>query len=105
MELLSYWKREAARERREFEKLNPKAAKHLGELDRLRPEPEEFKEEEEERMPWMPLSENVAEGQFQAMRSMMVGPAGANAEVASIPEHLREAIRWAESEKEKRGIH
>lgn len=56
-------------------------------------------------MPWMPLSENVAEGQFQALRSMMVGPAGATADVMSIPVHLREAIKWAEAEKEKRGIH
>jgi len=57
-----------------------------------------------EKVPFVPLSENVAEGQFQTLRSMMVGPAGNTGEVGSIPEHLRDAIRWAEAEKEKRGM-
>jgi hypothetical protein len=52
--------------------------------------------------PWAPPSEKDAESQF-AMTQMLV-PMGMVGRENRIPEHLRDAIRWAEEQKEKRGL-
>jgi hypothetical protein len=79
--LLEYWRRVNKRERQ--------AAKGKSVVEE---EPEQQAEPRAE-----PLTEAEAESQFaQAQAMFEMG--------GRIPEHLREAIRWAEAEKEKRGI-
>jgi hypothetical protein len=52
---------------------------------------------------WTPPTEAIAESQFALTQAMV--PPGLVGREARIPEHYREAIRWAEFEKEKRGLH
>jgi hypothetical protein len=85
LDLLEYWRREHRRQQRRQERAQEKT-------------------EEAPRATDVPLTENIAEGQFNALKTLMTGGGGADASVAKIPEHLREAIRWAEAEKEKRGL-
>jgi hypothetical protein len=88
LDLLEYWRR--------VNRLEEQAAK-TGKT------PVEMAEAEEQYPARLP-SEQQMEGQFGALTQIMSGPGGANAQVSKIPEHLREAIRWAEEEKGKRGM-
>jgi len=87
MELLEFFRREAEAQA----KANEKARGGKGESVQIgTSEPA-----------WQPLDEAAAESQF-AMAQLMVPPSVLGR--STIPEHLRDAIRWAEAEKEKRGL-
>ena len=86
LELLEYWRRVAEKQNKN-----------------THPRSEQLQEVEDE-LPHAPLTEGTAESQFNTLRTLMTAGGGAYAEPSKIPENLREAIRWAESEKEKRGM-